>query len=67
MIDQFITYTRIHGPQHGITLHDLFFLQDFLMGGFEYCKGKKPEALAIVAKMDQEKVKILVDKLNKID
>lgn len=67
-VDIFIEYTRIHGSQHGITLHDLFFLQDFLYQDLEYCKDMKPRAMAIVARMNQESknVKIIVDKLLKL-
>jgi len=67
-ITTIIEYTRIHGPQYGITLHDLFFLQDFLHQDLEYCKDMKPRAMAIVARMNQESdnVKMIVDKLIKL-
>ena len=62
-IGSFITYTKVHGEQHGITLHDLFFLQDFLHQDLEYCKGKKDQAFQIISRMNKTSpdVKIIVD------
>ena len=65
-IDKFITYTKVHGPQHDITLHDLFFLQDFLYQDLEYCKNQKARALKIIGHMNKSSpdVKIIVDSVN---
>ena len=70
-IDEFIAYTRIHGPQHDITLHNLFFLQDFIHDDLEYTKNKHNEAVKIVNRMNQAResvksIKKAVDKLCKL-
>ena len=65
-VSSFITYTKVHGVQHDITLHDLFFLQDFLYQDLEYCKDQKPRALKIIGRMNKSSpdVKIIVDSVN---
>lgn len=50
----FISYTKKNGPQHGITIHDLFLLQDFAYGDLEYCKNKDQEIVNILDKMNQD-------------
>ncbi len=53
-IDRFIQYTRLHGPRRGISIHDLFLLQDFAHGDLDYCKNRQANIVAILDKMDQE-------------
>lgn len=53
-ISYFIAYTRENGSQHGITLHDLFLLQDFAIGDLVYCKNKHGKIIAILDRMNQD-------------
>lgn len=53
-ISRFINYTRHHGTKRGVTINNLFLLQDFIYSDLGYCKNKHGEIIAILDKMNQD-------------
>ncbi len=59
-IDHFIRYTRAHGTHRGISIHNLFLLQDFAHGDLKYCKNKHAKIISILDKMDQKSPNVIL-------